>query len=100
MLQSISHPLTLSLKQDIDVTIGILIHELAHVNICFDFKEEEIQEVIMNSIAIAILTDLKIPSDSYKSFANYIFKQRFSKEFFDAINLKAMTVRKYLSKSN
>lgn len=99
-IPSFSHPLTLSLKKDTNLMIGILIHELAHTNMDFDFDNEVVQEGIMNSISIAILSDLSIASDSYRNFAYNIFRKRFLHEFSENINVKEVTVKNYLSSFN
>lgn len=96
-IPSFSHPLTLNVREDPVLTLGIFIHELTHNNTYyFGFPSEEVMERTMNTIAIKVLKDLFLKADSYYSFAVEIFEKRFNSKFSTESKLDNKTVKDYL----
>ena len=76
-IPSFSHPLTLKVRENINLTLGVFIHELAHNNMNFKFPSLEIMEKAMATIAVKILETLNLSADSYRSFGVDVFEKRF-----------------------
>jgi hypothetical protein len=77
---SFSHPLTLHIRKDPIINLGMVIHELAHNNMPFEFPSEELQETIMTSVAVKILGDFALDSEKYLILSRQIFNERFGAE--------------------
>lgn len=94
---SYSHPLRLHLREDLVLTLGILIHELAHNNMSFKFPSREIQENVMSEVALAVLQDLNLETKESKKFFDMIYQNRF-KTSRPALpfDLEKKTVKEYL----
>lgn len=97
---SFSHPLTINLKKDPIVTLGVFIHELLHNNMYFEFPSAELQECVMSTIALFILKDLALEDSEYYKFASEVFEKRFEKKFSLIEELKSVSVKTYLQNRN
>jgi hypothetical protein len=75
---SSSHPLLLHLREDKILTLGILIHELAHNNMAIKFRGE-IRENILSELVLRVLEDLNLNATGYKEFAEKAYQKRFKK---------------------
>lgn len=59
-LPSFSHPLTLSINENLGMMLIELIHELAHCNMYCGFKSRELQEESLNLVTRAVIRDLDL----------------------------------------
>lgn len=92
-LQSFSHPLTIKVREDSVLALGILIHELAHNNMNVPFSDSRLQEQIMSTIALIVLEELSLDPKNTRAFFEAVFQERFDKKFFPLKELKTKTVR-------
>lgn len=77
---SFASPLTLHVQDGPTLSLGILIHELAHNNMYFEFPNEEIKENLMCQISLNILKDLGVNSRNVEKFFDQVFQKRFSQK--------------------
>ena len=97
-IASFSHPLTIHVRKDTLLTIGILIHELVHNNMGFKFPSAELQEQIVSTAALMVLEKISLPAEPYFLFSEKVHKRRFTKSFIPLEELKGQTVKSYLDK--
>ncbi len=93
---SFSHPLTIHIRKDTLLTLGILIHELVHNNMGFEFPSAELQEQIVSTAALMVLEKISLPAEPYLLFSEKVHRRRFTKSFVPLEELKVQTVKSYL----
>lgn len=77
-LMSFNSPLTLLVREDPVLTLGVLLHELSHMIVREEFKDFNLQETIMSSVAVHIVEDLRLPARTIREHFNIIHQHRFN----------------------
>jgi hypothetical protein len=79
-LSSFSSPLTLMVREDPIISLGVLLHELSHVIVRKEFEDGNLQETIMSSIAIHIMEALGFPVKTTREHFAVIHRKRFDED--------------------
>jgi len=95
-MPSFSDPLTLKVREDPIQTLGILLHELAHINIEEKMESEELQESLMTLVALRIMFLLQLDTQKVRALFECIYHKRFDKNL-ELPSLGFRTVKEYLS---
>ena len=84
---SFSLPLTIKIRADKKLFLGVLIHELTHNLLDLDeiigedFSDFKFQEDAVNFVTVNVLHDLGISNDAYSRLWRLIYQQRFNCDF-------------------
>lgn len=77
-LTSFDSPLTLLVREDPVLTLGVLLHELSHVIVREEFEDFNLQETIMSSVAIHMVEELGLSTGTIHEHFHVIHQHRFN----------------------